>query len=83
MSPHQLLAIEVIDDREESSVLPRCEKKLEYVGTKQFHERDNWGVIGNIREFLVDEVSLDMYVCPECGHVELFADRIGREFRPR
>ena len=61
----------------------RCEEKLEYAGKKRLHEGDNWGVIGNIGEFLVEELSLDMYVCPQCGHVELFSDRIGQKSRPR
>ena len=60
----------------------RCETELKFAGRKQFHEGYNWGVIGDIGEFLVDKVCFEMYVCPECGHVELFADRIGKEPRP-
>jgi len=56
----------------------RCEEKLEYAGRKKLHEGDNWGVIGNIGEFLIEELSLDMYVCPQCGHVEFFADKTAR-----
>jgi hypothetical protein len=31
----------------------------------------------------VNRENFDVYVCPRCGHVELFVEGIGEEFRPR
>jgi len=61
---------------------PRCETRLNYVGTKRFHEGTRWGVLGDIGELFTNRESFDVYVCPRCGRVELFVDGIGEEFRP-
>lgn len=61
---------------------PRCDKKLNYVGTKRFHEGTRWGVLGDLGELFVNKESFDVYVCPHCRRVELFIDGIGEQFRP-
>jgi hypothetical protein len=61
---------------------PRCERALEYVGTKAFHEGTRWGILGDIGELFVNKEKFDVYVCKRCGRVELFVDGIGDEFRP-
>ena len=62
---------------------PRCVVKLDYVGTKKFHEGTRWGVLGELGELFVKKENFDVYVCPRCGRVEFFVDGIGEEFRPR
>ena len=60
----------------------RCSTKLDYVGTKRFHEGTRWGVLGDLGELLVSRQSFDVFVCPRCGRVEFFIEGIGEEFRP-
>jgi hypothetical protein len=61
---------------------PRCDRKLNYVGTKAFHEGTNWGVFGDFGELFVNEESFELYLCPRCGRVEFFVSGLGEEFRP-
>ena len=60
----------------------RCQTALDYVGIKKFHEGTNWGFFGEIGELFVKKQHFDVYVCKKCGHVEMFVDGIGEEFRP-
>ena len=60
---------------------PRCERKLDHVGTRRFHEGTNWGAFGELGELFVKREKFDVYVCPRCGRVEFFVDGIGEEFR--
>ena len=60
---------------------PRCERALDFVGTKRFHEGANWGILGERGEIFVKRERFDIYVCPRCGRVEFFVDGIGEEFR--
>ena len=62
---------------------PRCPAKLEYQGTKKFHEGANWGILGEIGEIFVHRQQFDVYMCPRCGRVEFFVDGVGEEFRPQ
>jgi mannonate dehydratase len=34
---------------------PRCEKQLDFVGTKRLHEGTNWGVLGELGELFVNQ----------------------------
>jgi hypothetical protein len=61
---------------------PRCDCKLDYVGTKLFHEGTRWGVLGDLGELFVNKERFDVYCCPRCGRVEFFVDGIGEELRP-
>lgn len=61
----------------------RCNRKLDYVGAKSFHEGTRWGALGDIGELFVNKERFDVYCCPRCGRVEFFVDGIGEEFRPR
>jgi hypothetical protein len=61
----------------------RCERELDFVGTKAFHEGTRWGALGDLGELFVNRERFDVYVCPRCGRVEFFVDGIGEEFRPR
>ena len=59
----------------------QCDRDLEYVGTKSFHEGTRWGVLGDIGELFVNKQKLDLYCCPRCGRVEFFVDGIGEDLR--
>ena len=50
----------------------RCEVRLRYVGAKAFREGTNWGAIGEIGHLFERSSSFDVYVCPQCGHVDFF-----------
>jgi hypothetical protein len=50
----------------------RCKAKLNFIGTKNFHEGTRWGVLGDLGEFFVNKEHLDMYGCKSCGKVEFF-----------
>ena len=60
----------------------RCRCRLDFVGTKNFHEGTRWGVLGDIGELFVNKQRFDVYCCPKCGRVEFFVDGIGEQFRP-
>ena len=72
-----------MNPRTEKSLLSctRCDRKLDYVGTKSFHEGTRWGVLGDLGELFVNKERFDVYCCPKCGRVEFFVDGIGEEFR--
>ena len=62
---------------------PRCDRKLDFVGTKKFHEGTRaWDFMGGIWELFKNRENFDVYMCPRCGRVEFFADGVGEEFRP-
>jgi hypothetical protein len=50
----------------------RCKAKLNFIGTKNFHEGTRWGILGELGEFFVNKENLDMYACKSCGKVEFF-----------
>jgi hypothetical protein len=50
----------------------RCDVRLRYVGEKSFREGTNWGVLGEIGHLFEQRSSFDVYVCPQCGHVDFF-----------
>jgi hypothetical protein len=60
----------------------RCATRLDYVGSKRFHEGARWGVLGELGELFVNRECFDVFVCPRCGRVEFFVEGIGEEFRP-
>ncbi|MDG2149196.1 MAG: hypothetical protein P8N09_06710 [Planctomycetota bacterium] len=47
------------------------------MGTTTFSE----GALEEHGKQLVDNNWLDIYLCPECGRVEYFAQSVGEEFR--
>lgn len=54
-----------------------CKSALKFVGTKEFHEGNNWGVLGDFGELFVGRTHLEMYTCPTCLRVEFFvSDRL-------
>jgi hypothetical protein len=59
---------------------PRCNQRLDFVGTKSFKE---WKFFGDIEVLFGGREKFDMYCCPRCGRVEFFVDGIGEQFRRR
>ena len=63
---------------------PHCDIEMTYAGTKKFHEGTRaWAFIfGDLGELFTNREHFDVYVCKNCGKVELFVDGIGEQFRP-
>ena len=58
----------------------RChEVEMHFEGFKKFHEGRNWGFLGDIGEFFVKRERFEMYTCPNCGKVELYAHGAGSD----
>ena len=78
---------EAVEPRQEADrsplMCPRCQRMLDFVGTKSFHEGTRWGFLGDLGELFVNKERFDVYCCPRCGRVEFFVDGIGEQFRPR
>ena len=52
----------------------RCHVQLHPVDPDDPDEATRWSVLGEMRAGLLGRIGLDVYVCPRCGHVDLFAD---------
>ena len=50
----------------------RCRKDMEFYGNKRFHEGGH--LASALGDMLVNRESFDVYVCPQCGHVEFFME---------
>ncbi len=59
----------------------RCFTRLDFFGTKRFHEGTRLGFLGELGELFVNRESFDVYACPHCGKVEFFLDGVGEEKR--
>jgi len=55
----------------------RCDAEIEFVGLKKFHEGKRLDALGVFGSLAVNQEELELYVCPGCGHVELFAPGAG------
>jgi len=53
--------------------LPALQRQNRPRRDREFHEGANHGVLGDLEGLFVGRDQLDMYHCPECGHVEFFA----------
>lgn len=51
----------------------RCEASMEYEGSRHFHE-------GAWTDLTLHREHVDVYICPQCGHMELFAAGIGLDY---
>ncbi|MGD8454207.1 MAG: hypothetical protein PVJ57_20525 [Phycisphaerae bacterium] len=61
---------------------PRCQTRLDYAGTKKFHEGTRaFDFLGGVFELMKNRVVFDLYVCPRCGRAEFFVDGIGEALR--
>jgi len=61
----------------------RCDIDLKFQATKKFHEGTNWGLLGELGELFVNEEEYDVYLCPSCGSIEFFLDKVGEDKRPQ
>ncbi len=63
---------------------PRCNARLEYVGTRRLNEEKTLSILGELGEMYKSGAHefLDVYTCRHCGHVEFFVDGVGDELRP-
>ncbi len=49
----------------------RCEAKMRFRGTRT--------LLGEVGNLFANAEAFDLYVCPRCGHAELFVNEIGVE----
>ena len=65
-----------------SITCPRCEVKMEFGGTKKFHEGTRaFDFLGGLFELFKHREAFDVYVCQRCGRVEFFLDGVGEGLR--
>ena len=71
------------EDPNDPMVCPTCKMRLDFVGTKKFHEGTRAApfLLGEIGELFVHCEHFDVYVCSRCGRVQLFLDGVGEESR--
>ena len=56
----------------------RCAGRMNYAGTRQFHEAGpRGGIIGGISDLFRESDNYDVYFCVSCGKVEFYVDGIG------
>ncbi len=55
----------------------RCDRELDYMGTRRFHEGARLGVFGELAELFVNRENFDVYTCGRCGHVDFFVAGAG------
>ncbi|MBK8974659.1 MAG: hypothetical protein IPM29_01920 [Planctomycetes bacterium] len=86
-SPRDLSEAEVRQRQERLARMQsclRCEARLEYLGTRQFHvgggRLDFW--LGDLGELFVGRERYDVYMCRTCGKIEFFVDGVGEQWRP-
>jgi hypothetical protein len=67
-----------------STTCPHCDIEMSYAGTKKFHEGTRaWAfILGDLGELFTNREHFDVYICKNCGKVELFVDGIGENQRP-
>jgi len=49
----------------------RCRIDMKFLGTRAVRAAD-WLAVGEVREIMGDGASFDLYLCPDCAHVEMF-----------
>jgi hypothetical protein len=52
----------------------RCDAPLIFLGERRIHEGDSgFGfLLGSMQELFEDRLTLEMWACEDCGHVEFF-----------
>ena len=78
--PPTFLSLEVEDQAQADALSNKwrdkqcvqCERRLAYIGRKEFHEGMRWGALGDFGELFVSHTELEMYFCPTCRRVEFF-----------
>jgi len=67
------------DGAEEALPCVRCRHDLSFVADQDFHEGTRaWGfLLGDLGELMTGGTKLEMWACPNCGHVEFFVPGVG------
>jgi hypothetical protein len=56
---------------------PRCNARVDFLGTRAFHGGPRSGLRGYLAGLFGNAERFDVYVCPTCGRVEPFVDGAG------
>jgi hypothetical protein len=61
----------------------RCQSVMKYAGLKTVHGgTSGWKFwLGELGDRLAHHEAYDLYVCPNCGKIEMFVDGLGEELR--
>lgn len=73
LSEHRILDLSELYSNKKRINCLRCNVTMTYSGKYSFHEGPQIGVLGNLFEAFVNQETFDLYLCPKCGKVELFA----------
>ena len=73
LTEQKIIDIKDLNDNKKQISCLRCDVAMIYSGEYKFHEGPKYGFFGNIFEAFVNRESFDLYLCPKCGKVELFA----------
>jgi hypothetical protein len=60
----------------------RCRVRLRLLDPDTAEQAAGWGKVRGLRSLLELSDSFDVYVCPQCGHVDLFAQMPVGEEKP-
>jgi hypothetical protein len=60
----------------------RCRVSLRLLDPDTAEQAAGWGKVRGLRSLLELSDSFDVYVCPQCGHVDLFAQMPVEEEKP-
>jgi hypothetical protein len=50
----------------------RCKIPMEFKSSLEFHEGNDYGILGELGHFLNSKLKLKMYICPSCHKVEFY-----------
>lgn len=61
----------------------RCSTALDYIGVKRLHEGPGGGVFSGWNDQFMNKFDVDVYICRNCGKIEIFMKDVGEASRPR
>ena len=50
----------------------RCDNKMLFEGTVNFHKGFNWGLFGDLGHLFTGKKSMNVYCCPNCNKLEFY-----------
>ena len=57
----------------------RCAVEQRYIGARRFRQVADSGTRDDTAHLFAIDQAFEVYVCPQCGHVDLFVDGVGEE----
>lgn len=60
----------------------RCDVDERYLGARRFRQTADSGALGGLGQPFAIDQAFDVYVCPRCGHVDMFVGGVGEDTQP-